>query len=137
NTLAQKWAGALNHLGSDSTAVLNADDPLVAALGLDLQCEVRYFGVDGGMGSLELEHAADSLFCPRCGGLLRFEAVNYGHLGHYRCPQCGFERPGPGFLARDVELGLDEPTRFRVGDLVLETGLPGLYNVYNALAAIA
>lgn len=137
NTLAAKWAAALAGLPPYATVLLNADDPLVASLGSGLHCSVRYFGVEYGATAAPIEHAADSLYCPRCGVLLNFEAVSYGHLGRYCCPECAFQRPKPEFLASEVQLGLDSPTHFRLGDLQLETTLPGLYNVYNLLAGTA
>jgi len=138
NTLGSKWAAALAQLPPDATVLLNADDPLVASLGRDLRCHVEYFGLDSPNQQLAaMQHAADSIYCPRCGALLVFDAIYYGHLGHYACGACGFARLTPTFVARDVHLSLDAPSTFAVGDLRLETSLPGLYNVYNVLAAVA
>ncbi|MBV8087028.1 MAG: Mur ligase family protein [Chloroflexi bacterium] len=138
NTLAAKWSTALGELPPDATALLNADDPLMANLGASLPCRVEYFGLDSPDQALSaMEHAADSLYCPRCSALLAFEAVYYGHLGVYRCPSCGWSRPAPHYAAHTVNLAADGPTRFEVRDLCLETSLPGLYNVYNVLAASA
>ncbi|HEU0169144.1 MAG TPA: Mur ligase family protein, partial [Chloroflexota bacterium] len=209
NTLAAKWGQALAQLPAEATVLLNADDPLLAHLGASLPCKLAYFGVDSPTQTLgEMQHAADSLYCPRCSALLAFEAVYYGHLGDYHCPGCGWLRPQRDFAARDVRLGLDAPTHFRLpsglpvapaaqqagasaaaqqnrtafgqhgdaplqavragvsstlresdiagpsgspdaeiaedapsargaADLCLESGLPGLYNVYNVLAACA
>ncbi len=44
--------------------------------------------------STEMQHAADSKHCRRCGTGYAYEAVYLGHLGVYRCPGCGAERPG-------------------------------------------
>ena len=137
NTLGSKWAAGLARLPADSTVLLNADDPLVASLGAGLGCRVAYFGLETPEQLAALPHAADSIYCPRCGTLLEFESVHYGHLGRYRCASCGFGRPAPAFCARDIKLALDRPTRFAVEGLELETSLPGLYNVYNVLAAVA
>jgi len=138
NTLGAKWGAALAQLAPEATVLLNADDPLVASLGCELSSHVEYFGLDSpGHALPSMQHAADSIYCPRCGSLLDFGAVYYGHLGHYQCTGCGFERPAPNFAATDVRLGLDSPTRFKLGGMELETSLPGLYNVYNVLAAAA
>src|SRR5206468_3126942 len=66
-------------------------------------------------------------------------AAYVGHLGDYRCPACGDARPPLEVAARAIELNGIESASF---DLVFpdETRrvtlrLPGLYNVYNALAA--
>jgi UDP-N-acetylmuramyl tripeptide synthase len=62
-----------------------------------------------------------------------------GHLGDYRCPSCGHARPPLDVVAREIELhGLDGSS-FALsapeGAARVELALPGLYNVYNALAA--
>jgi UDP-N-acetylmuramyl tripeptide synthase len=62
-----------------------------------------------------------------------------GHLGDYRCPACGHARPPLDLVARSIELDGLEAVRFELvdeqGSLPVRLPLPGLYNVYNALAA--
>jgi UDP-N-acetylmuramyl tripeptide synthase len=64
-----------------------------------------------------------------------------GHLGHYRCPRCGATRPRPDVAATRIELGGMAGSQVEVatpeGTVELLLPLPGLYNVYNALAALA
>jgi UDP-N-acetylmuramyl tripeptide synthase len=64
-----------------------------------------------------------------------------GHLGHYRCPNCGRERPAATVAAERVTLrkmdGADLELRTPAGRVSVRLPLPGLYNVYNALAAAA
>jgi UDP-N-acetylmuramyl tripeptide synthase len=64
-----------------------------------------------------------------------------GHLGHYECPNCGADRPAPDLAATRIELLGMRGSRSQIttpqGTARLELPLPGLYNVYNALAAIA
>ena len=137
--LADRWAEvAAEHPG---TLVLNADDPLIADLGRERE-GVVYFGVDDDSQALpELQHAADSKHCRRCGAPYTYEAVYLGHLGRYRCPNCGRERPQPHVSARRVRLngmtGSEVELSTPAGDLELRLPLPGLYNVYNAVAAAA
>src|SRR5439155_787000 len=86
-------------LGAGSELVLCADDPLVADLGRERE-GVTYFGVeDDSLALPELQHAADSKHCRRCGHPYVYEAIFMGHLGHYRCPNCGRERPRPDIAA--------------------------------------
>jgi UDP-N-acetylmuramyl tripeptide synthase len=121
--------------------VLNADDPLIADLGRDAP-SVTYFGVeDPSVAIPEMQHASDSKHCRRCGAAYVYDVVYLGHLGIYRCPSCGAERPAPAVAAEHVVL---EGTRGSSFDLVTQFGrasvelpLPGLYNVYNALGAAA
>jgi UDP-N-acetylmuramyl tripeptide synthase len=139
--LADRWAELVAERDGRSTFVLNADDPLVADLGRERQ-GVVYFGVEDRSHSLEsLEHASDSKRCRNCGHEYEYEAVYLGHLGRYRCPNCGRERPKPQVAAESVKLrgmrGSDVRITTPAGAIELSLPLPGLYNVYNALAATA
>jgi len=136
NTLASRWASALADLPADALALFNADDPLIANLGSGLRCRMSYFGLDSPNQQLPaMQHAADSIYCPRCASLLAFDGVYYGHLGRYHCPGCGWRRPERDYSARDVQLTAHGPSHFRLQNACLETALPGLYNVYNVVAA--
>jgi len=139
--LADRWAELVAERDGRSTFVLNADDPLVADLGRERQ-HVVYFGVEDRSHSLEaLEHASDSKRCRNCGHDYVYDAVYLGHLGRYRCPNCGRERPTPQVAAEKVTLhgmsGSDVLIATPAGTFELNLPLPGLYNVYNALAATA
>jgi UDP-N-acetylmuramyl tripeptide synthase len=139
--LAERWAETVARHAGRMRFALNADDPLIADLGRETPGTV-YFGVDDDSQALpELQHAADSKHCRNCGHAYVYEAVYLGHLGRYHCPNCGRRRPDPQVVARRVELHgmsgsameLDTPA----GTTRVELQLPGLYNVYNALAAAA
>jgi lipid II isoglutaminyl synthase (glutamine-hydrolysing) len=101
-----------------------------------------YFGVDDDSLALPgMAHAADAKHCRRCGSAYVFDVVYLGHLGRYRCPGCGQARPDPGVFATDVVLRGVRSSAFSLhtpaGQAMVELALPGLYNVYNALAAAA
>jgi UDP-N-acetylmuramyl tripeptide synthase len=139
--LADRWAELVAERDGRSTFVLNADDALVADLGRERQ-HVVYFGVEDRSHSLEaLEHASDSKRCRNCGHDYVYDAVYLGHLGRYRCPNCGRERPTPQVAAEKVTLhgmsGSDVRIATPAGAFELSLPIPGLYNVYNALAATA
>jgi lipid II isoglutaminyl synthase (glutamine-hydrolysing) len=121
--------------------VLNADDPLVADLGRG-RAGVTYFGVDDDSQALPgMQHAADSKHCRNCGHAYVYEAIYLGHMGRYRCPNCGRERPTAHVAATAVALdgmrGSQVTVRTPIGAIELALPLPGLYNVYNAVAAVA
>jgi UDP-N-acetylmuramyl tripeptide synthase len=143
DTIAERWAAAVNQGGPAgcATLVCNADDPLLADLGRE-RPNVLYYGVDDNSLALEgMAHAADAKHCRRCGAPYAFDVVYLGHLGHYHCPSCGERRPSPTVLARSVTLEGVRGASFQLstpeGDTQVRLGLPGLYNVYNALAAAA
>ena len=152
--LADEWAELVEQLartGSEGAATacefaLCADDPLIADLGRDRDLNrrpgVTYFGIEDTSQALpELQHAFDAKHCRRCGAPYAYERAFVGHLGHYTCPSCDADRPKPDVAATRIELRGMSGSSVRVatpeGELSLELPLPGLYNVYNALAAIA
>src|SRR5215216_5136347 len=97
--IADRWAEVVAGRAGRSAFVLNADDPLVADLGRERE-QVTYFGVeDASLALPELQHAADSKHCRRCGHAYEYDAVLLAHMGHYRCPNCGRERPSPAVAA--------------------------------------
>ncbi len=154
-TIADSWVSALHEEPARTAAlVLNADDPLIADLGRERTGRahdegddgdgdrVVYFGVDDDSLALSgMAHAADAKHCRRCGAPYTFDAVYLGHLGHYHCPSCGQQRPSPTVLASEVILEGVRGAHFRLstptGEAEVKLGLPGLYNVYNALGAAA
>jgi UDP-N-acetylmuramyl tripeptide synthase len=151
--VANLWRAAVRRLPPTSTLLLNADDPLVAGLAIGAAtgpdsdqrapgARVMAYGIaDAAVGSAASPHASDARLCPRCGAALEYRTFFYGHLGHYECPRCGFARPVPAISATSVELLGDEGSNMTVStpDAVIRARLhlPGLYNVYNALAAMA
>jgi UDP-N-acetylmuramyl tripeptide synthase len=144
--LAAEWAKTVGERAGRTRFALNADDPLVADLGRDAEGRRRegitYFGIDDPSQALpELQHAFDAKHCRRCGAPYAYARAFVGHLGHYSCPACGAERPSPDVAATRIELrgmrGSVSTVRTPAGELQLELPLPGLYNVYNALAALA
>jgi UDP-N-acetylmuramyl tripeptide synthase len=144
--LADEWADLVEARAGQTRFVLCADDPLVADLGRDREERPRpgvtYFGIEDPRHALpELQHAHDAKHCRRCGHPYAYELAFVGHLGHYSCPNCGAQRPRPEIAATEIELHGMRGSRLTVrtphGPMQLELPLPGLYNAYNALAAIA
>jgi UDP-N-acetylmuramyl tripeptide synthase len=144
--LAEDWAKTVAARAGRTRFVLNADDPAIADLGRDeagaRRDGVTYFGIEDASQALpELQHAFDAKHCRRCGHPYVYERAFVGHLGHYFCANCGAERPAPDLAATAIELhgmeGSLVTLRTPAGEMRLELPLPGLYNVYNALAAVA
>jgi UDP-N-acetylmuramyl tripeptide synthase len=138
--VAARWRDAVAALPG-TKLVVNGDDPQVGDLAR-AHAGARIFGVDDPHRARPaLQHAADSKYCLRCGTPYVYAAAYVGHLGDYRCPNCGHHRPQLDVVAREIELrGLDGAsfTLHAVeGEARVELGLPGLYNVYNALGAAA
>ena len=143
--LAGGWSEVVAARTGRTRFALNADDPTIADLGRDEGGEAResvvYFGIEDASQALpELQHAFDAKHCRRCGHPYAYERAFVGHLGHYSCPNCGAERPQPEVAATAIELrgmsGSEVTLRTPHGEMRLRLPLPGLYNVYNALAAV-
>jgi UDP-N-acetylmuramyl tripeptide synthase len=135
--IAERWRSAVAGLDEGTVLVLNGDDPQIGSLGPGI-----VYGVDDpAVARPALQHAADSKYCIRCGTPYDYRAAYVGHLGDYHCPNCGHERPPLDVAARSIELrGLERASFDLVtpaGTERIELGLPGLYNVYNALGAAA
>jgi UDP-N-acetylmuramyl tripeptide synthase len=140
-TIADRWA-VVAASGHARTLVLNADDPLVADLARGAQSDVLFFGVeDPSLALADLQHASDSTHCRVCGAPYVYDLVLLGHLGHYHCPNCHARRPEPQVVATAITLygirGARVSLRTPQGEAEVRLPLPGLYNVYNALAAAA
>ncbi len=116
DVIVEKWKKAMRTLPQKTTLVVNADDPGIASLGTK---NSLYFGVnDTKKMQKEFEHATDSTFCPDCGTRLTYDGIYYSHIGLWRCTGCGRARPQPQVHT-------------------FPSALPGLYNQYNTLAAVA
>ena len=149
-TIAKTIEKALGLMPEGAKAILNADDPRVAEIGLNLKefskslpgraraLPPTWFGLDDLSAAVhELPHAADARTCPRCGRSLTFSAVYLGHDGMYSCPNNDFSRPAPGIAATKIELDGYERLSTTIDGYRIEVALGGLYNCYNALAAFA
>lgn len=144
-------------LGKSPKTVLvyNADDPLCAMIaeraaalpGRETTPSVP-FGVAESM-DLAQNAVADATVCQRCSSMFEYGFRQYGQLGEYRCPNCGFARPELEFSAEDVELGarglkFAAVDRRASSDVAGDTGaawscdvrasFSGAYMVYNLLA---
>ena len=139
--VAERWRSAVQKLPAGSTLVVNADDPLVGDLASEHGSSVSFGLDDPAQARPSLQHAADSKYCLRCGTPYVYAAAYVGHLGDYRCPACDHGRPALQLAAQRVELVGLEGVSFDLvapeGTRRIRLGLPGLYNVYNALAAAA
>ena len=133
---------AMRCLPADTTLVLNADDPRVADLAPWLPNPRLYFGIDDPeLARQSADPTSDFPRCPRCDAALDYECVFYAHLGHWACSGCGLTRPQPQVSITKLETAGPGGTRLQLStpgaDTVLDVPLPGLFNAYNALAAVA
>jgi len=140
--IRKMWLRALPDLNRSTVLVLNSDDHSIAHLGDSSGAKVVYFGIEDKSFSLgKLPHASDFTSCVACGSELIYDEIYLAHLGKYKCSSCDLKRPKPDIFAKKIYL--DEDLGFLAdivtpkGEIQMRINMPGLYNVYNSLAAIA
>ena len=141
-------------INSEGKLILNADDPSVAQMATRYKAhghsldEVLFYGIENvvypGLPELKAPVAfpKEVTDCPLCHSELQYDRFILGHLGHYRClnPSCGFTRPKPDVAIEQLTVGAQHSemtVRFTGADRQsLTLPLPGVYNAYNAVAAV-
>lgn len=137
DTTAKKIQSAIDK-NKDLVLLLNADDPLVANLGHDNK--KLYYGFENieFAETHTISHAPAEMFNCICGKPLEYSKRFYAQQGHYYC-SCGYKRPkcnyqGNAKIYNDyIEISVlhnGEETHYTFDSI-------GLYNAYNALAAIS
>ena len=133
---------ALSSLPEPITLCLNADCSLTASLADDLDHKARFFGIDkGAVPSGKKSELSDASHCIRCKTEYEYDYITFGHLGGFRCPKCGYRRAEADYAVTDVAQqradGSSIVIRADGKRYLAEVNLPALYNIYNAIAAIA
>jgi len=112
--------------------VFNADDPLIACLGLDKNPDNSlFYGIEH--VDMDIDAYPEIRKCPLCHIDLEYQLHYLGHLGIYKC-SCGFKRPEPHVKAYDIT---DNQFTLVMDSNKAKVKLKGrgIYSVYNALAA--
>ncbi|MBJ7470967.1 MAG: DUF1727 domain-containing protein, partial [Solirubrobacteraceae bacterium] len=140
DAIAERWGELLPTLPA-TTAVLCADDPLVASTAPE-SGHVVWFGIDDpSLGMAAQDHAADGVHCTRCGTTLAYSVVYAGHTGLWSCPGCGRRRPDPSVRATAISFQGARGAHFTLhageDSVEVDLPLPGAYNVVNAVGAAA
>lgn len=122
--------------------VLNADDSLCSSLACDTDKEVVYYGISSEAYNASDEiHNSDAVFCIHCKTKYEYSSRVYGHLGWFSCPNCGYSRPASQVTCTGIEELADTYSVINMdisgNAYKARINLPGLYNVYNSLAAAA
>lgn len=122
HAIATRWQQTLSALKeSETTLVINGDDPRLVYMGKHTPLKAVYFGAaKEDKTPKDVPHDVDSVHCPACGSKLIYFAMSYSHLGDYACRQCGFSAP---------ERWTDATAPV--------AGLVGMYNRYNIRAALS
>ena len=139
NTTAEFIKNAIDK-NPDLKLILNADDPIVATF--DRTKYAVYYGFENVEYDCSYEHKSNApteVFNRMCGEELKYSKQFFAQQGHYYCPKCGYKRHECNYSA-DVKVYNDYSiltVRNRGISFEFKVNLAGLYNAYNALAAIS
>lgn len=121
-----------------TTLIYNADDPLCTIVAQSVPNRSVAFGVGEDMHQ-EQNVVVDAQMCQRCSGMFTYGYRQYGQLGTYSCPNCGFSRPDLDFAAVDVTFGneitFEVEATATASRVSLHAPRAGAYMVYNVTAA--
>lgn len=136
-TLANIRIGIEN--SKNAVVCVNADDSLCATLRDSVPNEIAFYGVNTPLYKERVAELSDAPFCVKCKHAYEYSYVTYGHLGGYRCPNCGYERPQPRVAVNKLLKSDTDHSEILLktenGEYTANVNLPGGYNVYNACSA--
>ncbi|MBG9979622.1 Mur ligase family protein [Facklamia sp. DSM 111018] len=114
--------------------IANGDLPMFHSV--DLPNEEVYFGFNHEEASEVVPHYnTDGLLCPKCDHVLAYHLLTYANLGHFYCPECGFERPALSYQVDEIQEEALTHSDFTIDGHPFHLPVAGKYNLYNALAA--
>jgi len=125
----------------NAVVCLNADCSLTASIASQIPNKVIFYGVDVPIYKDPVSEVSDAPYCIRCKHEYEYSYRTFGHLGGFYCPDCGYKRPEPQISVTDILKTDISSTKVRVRvfgeDDVITINLPGGYNIYNAVGALA
>jgi UDP-N-acetylmuramyl tripeptide synthase len=127
------------NLTEEGTLVTNADDPNTCHLKAS---KILYFGISAKLWQENKPEifAEELANCPVCDEDLQYSSQWLGQLGEFSCKNCGYQKPKPQVLVTQLQMNTEgSQASIQLSDetmLEVTIPLPGLFNVYNAVAAI-
>lgn len=125
----------------NAVVCLNADDSLSVSMADKISNEVVFYGVESEIYKNRVQEVSDAPYCIKCKSEYVYDYVTYGHLGGFRCPNCGYHRPAASVTVdKVIESTADSSTvdvQFGGKHYTATVNLPGGYNIYNAIATVA
>ncbi len=129
---------AFRALGSRTTAILNANDPISSELARDTGTRRVFYGLEDIQATPFENRVKDIAVCPRCGGPIRYQYRHYRHIGAFSCGDCEFSTPTMDYRAARVDLDAGVMTVEEAGE---STDYPlisdSVHNVFNTLSVVA
>ena len=119
-----------------ATILANGDSPLFHSR--KTINPVKYYGFATEEGQPQLAHYnTEGILCPHCHQILRYKMNTYANLGSYICPNCGFKRPDLDYQLTELKEITNTSSTFVIDGQTYKINIGGLYNIYNALAAVS
>ncbi|MEW4353474.1 lipid II isoglutaminyl synthase subunit MurT [Streptococcus pneumoniae] len=119
-----------------ATVLMNGDSPLFNSVALDNP--VQYYGFDTQKTEAKLAHYnTEGILCPKCNHILNYHLNTYANLGDYICQHCGFARPYLDYKVTQLTKLTHQSSDFIIDGQDYHINIGGLYNIYNALAAVS
>lgn len=85
----------------------------------------------------DAEFNSDGIICPSCHSILKYRTVNYSSLGDFACPNCDFKSPEIRYTIDKIASLDPNHSKFFIDGRAYEVNVGGVYNIYNALTALA
>ena len=85
----------------------------------------------------DAEFNSDGIICPSCHSILKYRTVNYSSLGDFACPNCDFKSPEISYTIDKIASLDPNHSKFFIDGRAYEVNVGGVYNIYNALTALA
>ncbi|MCK1225118.1 lipid II isoglutaminyl synthase subunit MurT [Streptococcus uberis] len=120
----------------EATILANGDSPLFASK--ELVNPVKYYGFNTEDHEPQLAHYnTEGILCPKCQAILQYRLNTYANLGHYICLNCDFKRPKLDYQLSALTKTTNVSSAFVIDGQEYSINVGGLYNIYNALAAVS
>lgn len=125
----------------NAVVCINADDSLSVSMKDEISNKVVFYGVESEIYKNRVEEMSDAPYCIKCKSEYVYDYVTYGHLGGFRCPNCGYHRPATEVsVEKVIESTPDSSTillKLHGKEYTTTINLPGGYNIYNGAATAA
>ncbi|WP_373756442.1 lipid II isoglutaminyl synthase subunit MurT [Streptococcus ferus] len=119
-----------------ATILANGDSPLFHST--EVVNPLKYYGFATATHQPRQAHYnTEGILCPRCQHILKYKHNTYANLGDYICESCGFKRPPLDYALTELSQITNTASEFIIDGQSYKINVGGLYNIYNALAAVS
>lgn len=119
-----------------ATILANGDSPIFSSK--DIVNPVQYYGFDTAKHAPQLAHYnTEGILCPKCEHILQYRLNTYANLGDFICLNCQFQRPTLDYQLTELTAITHQSSEFVIDGQNYKINVGGLYNIYNALAAVS